>query len=205
MTDKDIEQVARALLRYEWSGADLSEKSKDEEYANSKKYWDDSAIVAIDALKSLGWLSPADATAMAQAAQVEALEKVIQFHETEQEACKREYEEALQHFELSGRSSDYGVVMERATSIQNVHRFCQKAIRALTPASGPWQRVPEGSVVVPKEITEQMRYAAWFDQGKSAGGDDKHAAMLADKYCNDDEQRKIDQSAYRAMLAEVKK
>ena len=165
MTDKDIEvrtAIAKALYTRQQERCDGHTPRYilppwDSLPDDSKGYWMRDAEAVEAALKSLGWLSPADATAMAQAAQRDAVWK------------------AAQHL----RANFQDPIVDMAAS----------AIVALTPSSGPWQRVPEGSVVVPNEPTLEMLKAgaiAFYDSKQ-----DVLAARLPE--------------AYRAMLAEVKK
>jgi hypothetical protein len=54
---------------------------------------------------------------------------------------------------------------------------------------------------VPREATEEMRFAAWFAQFKFVGVPDGEATELANRHVADPEQRGNDEAAYRAMLA----
>ncbi len=147
MSDKDIEQVARDYS--------LRGTGSDAHWRAYKMQ----AIAAVTSLKSLGWLSPADATAMAQAAQADMKERAAKVAD-----------EFFSYFEEM-------VIGDPGSEI-----------RALTPSSVPWQRVQEGSVVVPNEPTDKQ-----MEEGMKA---------LHSYHRNYGDDLK---AAYRAMLAEVKK
>jgi hypothetical protein len=59
----------------------------------------------------------------------------------------------------------------------------------------------EGSVVVPQDLTEDMRYATWFAQYKHSGATDPEAHTLTCRRLAENGQRLLDQAAYRAMIA----
>ncbi len=119
MTDiEEVGIVKKAILEREHilDTLDLDKWQEQIAEANAK--------TAVAALQSAGWLSPADATAMAQAAQAEAFEKA-------KDACWKVFHRIENLPDLSP--------LRVATE-------CKTAIAALTPSSGPWQRVPEGSL-----------------------------------------------------------
>lgn len=58
----------------------------------------------------------------------------------------------------------------------------------------------QGSVVVPAELTEAMRYAAWKAQGLRVGASEAEAVEMTIRHMTEN-QRKMDQAAYAAMLA----
>ncbi len=135
----------------------------------------------IDAMKSLGWLSPADATAMAQAAQREAFEKAA---DEAYLACiktgNKKYKTGRLKLPRDAYCTDYAIE-------------ANTAIRALTPSSGPWQRVPEGSLVVNSAEARKLLNLV----GEAASDQ-----MYADP---DDKEALDAYNTLSAMLAEVKK
>jgi Rod binding domain-containing protein len=70
----------------------------------------------------------------------------------------------------------------------------QQLEAALTAALG-------GAVVVPAELTEDMRYATWYAQFKHSGATDAEAHTLTCRRMAENGQRLLDQAAYRAMVA----
>ena len=60
--------------------------------------------------------------------------------------------------------------------------------------SGEW-------VLMPIEITKEMRKAAWEDQYMYVGGSVNDAELLAQKRTNNKEQQQMDESVYKAMVA----
>jgi hypothetical protein len=78
--------------------------------------------------------------------------------------------------------------------------YTQHATAAITAYLAQMER--EGFVVVPGEITEAMRWATWIDQSKHVGANEQEARILAGRRMIDNpEQKAMDESAYRALLA----
>ncbi|MGB3042521.1 MAG: hypothetical protein WBB98_04985 [Xanthobacteraceae bacterium] len=79
--------------------------------------------------------------------------------------------------------------------------FCKQAGEAAITAYLA-QVGKEGWVMVPGEITEAMRWATWIDQSRHVGANDQEARVLAGRRMIDNpEQKAMDESAYRAMIA----
>ncbi len=162
MSDKDIEQVARAIL-------DTNEKSIGQTFSQLNK---EMAKAAIDTLKSLGWLSPADATAMAQAAMADMKERAA----TKAQAIL-----------------DDDMLRYSGSSVTIVGTIPHE-IRALTPSSGPWQRVPEGYILC--ELMMVQNAVKVLRDSADMKSNTNHMLITSDR---------LQEQITRAMLAEVKK
>ena len=142
-----------------------------------------------------GWLSPADATAMAQAAMAEAFEKAAKA------ADDAEQRDRLSLAEVVDDIEDAAAFERGAFKSRNI----AKAIRAITPSSGPWQRVPEGTFKIGDRVTK-VSGSNWT--GLIVGT--YSTELTQEGYAVESETERGSVQIYpakalRAMLAEVKK
>lgn len=71
-------------------------------------------------------------TARDAATRAAALAEAVKWHEDQIPGHEATYSEALRHYELSGRSSSYGQLMDRAMTAIQKHKDAAAAIRALS-------------------------------------------------------------------------
>jgi hypothetical protein len=116
--------------------------------------------------------------------------KIEDWSEEEWAAAK-----AIQETKINGQrnriSDEYALLMARNALSAAV------ALSSVTPSDS----VPEGYVLVPIELTDEMDRAAWWAAYKFHGATDEEARILTERRITDPEQREHTRVSWKAALA----
>ena len=147
------------------------------------RYWNEAGHF-MNALKNIGWQSPSDVEAACLAAQREAFTNAITALQ------KRRSIYANKADKSDAFAADTHTLRDIFTQAKEAMEWAVEDVRALSPSTGPWPRVPDGFVVVPVDPTHEM---------KSAG-----ACRMTEQEGFTHIEMGIAAAVYRAMISEVK-